>query len=174
MSDTVKETSIAVPGSTYTPAESEIESSLDREIESLWSAHHGTNATAKHSRQELKTIRRDLGQKLHARKSIVVRTGRNGGWAAYLRSLSIPRASADRYVTQHELSLIPKGKRITEAISVPTEYIIQRLVRRLLPQVRRILTTPQSVSWFAAEVTAQLAALDSRPPGHIETEPASL
>jgi hypothetical protein len=59
---------------------------LQSEIKSLWSAHQVGKATVKHTKEELKTQRLDLGRKLYEMKSILARTGRGGGWAAYLRT----------------------------------------------------------------------------------------
>jgi len=174
MSETMLETSVTVPIGVSALQESEIEAHLDREIKSLWSAHQNAKGTAKHTREELSTIRRNLGQQLYALKSLLARTGRNGGWASYLRSVNIPRASAERSIKQHETSVHPETNRTSGTIPEPTEVDVRRLVRCLLPRLCRVLTTPTSMTWFVAEVTAQLAALDSRPPGHIETEPANL
>ncbi len=174
MLNTFEQASVIAPVAVSGLPESEIEIGLDREIESLWSAHQEAKATAKHTREDLKSIRRNLGQKLYERKSLVVRTGRNGGWAAYLRSHGLPRASAERYIKQHETCIDPETNRTSGTIPEPTEVDVRRLVCCLLPRLCKVLTTPTSMTWFVAEVTAQLAALDSRPPGHIETEPANL
>ena len=99
-------------------AEHETEAKLNSEIESLWSAHQTTTATAKQTKEELEALRFDLGEKLREMKSILVRTGRGGGWAAYLRSHALPRASAERYIKQYEAIFNTEGKnRLTETIS---------------------------------------------------------
>ncbi len=46
--------------------ESEIEARLTAEIRSLWAAHQETKAATQRSIEELKTLRRDLGEKLVA------------------------------------------------------------------------------------------------------------
>jgi hypothetical protein len=75
-------------------------------------------------------------------KSILVRTERSGGWAAYLRAYDLPRASAERYIDQHQTSLKPQTKGLTETIPGTTEDDVRRPVRNLLPRLRRVLTTP--------------------------------
>jgi len=88
--------------------EGETEATLNNEIKSLWSAHQLNEAAAKHSKEELRTMRLDLGCKLHQMKAILARTGRSGGWAAYLRSQGLPRATAERYIDRHEALSNPK------------------------------------------------------------------
>jgi hypothetical protein len=135
--------------------EGDVEARLKSEIASLWSAHRLTEATAKHSKEELKTMRLDLGQKLCQMKSILARTGRSGGWAAYLRSQDLPRATAERYIDRHEALLNPDTKRVTETIPEPDEEDVRRLVRHLLPRLRRVLTTSSWLQWFLAELEHQ-------------------
>ena len=143
---------------------SEIEIRLTEEIQSLWAAHRESKNASKQSKDQLKAVRDQLAEKLHAMKSLLVRTGRGSGWAAYLRSEKLARATADRYVSRHESLLNPPSeKRLTEAVSEPTEDDIQRLVRSLLPRLRRVLTTREWVDWFAEEVAVQLAMGDEGP-----------
>ena len=130
-----------------------IEVKLNEEIQSLWIAHRQRKTTAQQTKEELQVIRRDLGQRLSEMKTVLARTGRGGGWASYLRSASLPRASADRYVRQHEAMRNPsQTKRLSESISEPTEDDTRRLVRNLLPKLRKVLTTSESVSLFVREV----------------------
>lgn len=147
-----------IPPLTDTPTqtEAEIESRLTEEICSLWAAHQETNTAAKRTKDELKVVKRDLAEKLHAMKSLLTRTGR-GGWSGYLRSQKLPRATADRYVSRHESLLIPPAeKRLSEAITETTEDGIRRLVRSLLPKLRPLLTSRDWVDWSAEEVALQL------------------
>jgi hypothetical protein len=137
--------------------DSEIESRLTEEIRSLWAAHQDSKTASKQSKDRLKAVRSELAEKLHSMKSLLVRTGRNGGWAAYLRTNRLARATADRYVSRHESLLNPPSeKRLAESISEPTEDDVRRLVRSLLPRLRRVLTTREWVDWFAEEVALQL------------------
>ena len=54
--------------------ESEIEARLTAEIRSLWAAHQETKAATQRSIEELKTLRRDLGEKLVACRREIVTT----------------------------------------------------------------------------------------------------
>jgi hypothetical protein len=135
--------------------EVDVEARLKGEIRLLWSAHQENKATAKHSKEELKTLRLDLGAKLCEMKAILARTGRGGGWAAHLRSCELPRATAERYIDQHEALLDPDTKRVSGTISEPSQDDVRRLVRHLLPRLRRVLTTSSWLQWFLAEVEYQ-------------------
>ncbi len=156
MTDVTDEANVTLPAVESAQTEGETEASLNSEIKSLWSAHQASKATAKHTKEELKTLRLDLGRKLCEMKFLLARTGRSGGWAGYLRSHDLPRASAERYVSQHEALLKPEINRLTETISEPSEDDVRRLVRSLLPRLRRVLTTTGSVSLFVDEVLRQL------------------
>jgi hypothetical protein len=156
MTDVTDEVNVILPAVESVQTEGETEARLNSDINSLWSAHQASKATVKHTKEELKTLRLDLGRKLSEMKSILVRTGRGGGWAAYLRSHDLPRASVERYINQHEALLSPETNRVTETISQPTEDDVRRLVRSLLPRLRRVLTTTGSVSLFVDEVIRQL------------------
>jgi hypothetical protein len=48
------------------------------------------------------------------------------------------------------------GKRLTEAISVPTEDEIKEMVAKLTPRLVRVLTTPESTAKFLREMAAAL------------------
>jgi hypothetical protein len=154
-----------VPTVESAQTEGEIEANLQSEIKSLWSAHQVGKATAKHTKEELKCLRLDLGHKLYEMKSILARTGRGGGWAAYLRLHGLPRATAERYIGQHEASMLPDTKRVSESITETTGDDVRRLVRSLLPRLRKFLTTPSWVEWFLVEVAFQLETADASPTG---------
>lgn len=148
---------IVCPRTDLIQTESDSETRLTEEIRLLWAAHQESRTASKQSKDQLKAVRDQLAEKLHAMKSLLVRTGRGSGWAAYLRSQKLARATADRYVLRHEATLNPPlEKRLTEAVSEPTEDDIRRLVRSLLPRLRRVLTTREWVDWFAEEVALQL------------------
>jgi hypothetical protein len=147
------------------PTEIEVENKLHNEILSLWVTLKVGKAVARKTNEELRTLRLDLGRKLYEMKTILARTGRGGGWAPYLRANGIARASADRLVDRHEASLDPETKCLGEAITEATAEDVQRLVRSLLPRLRRILTTPSWVEWFSVEVAFQLEMGDGIPTG---------
>jgi hypothetical protein len=137
-------------------AANETEAKLTNDIKSLWTAHQTSTASAKRTKEELEDLRFDLGLKLCKMKSILVRTGRGGGWTAYLRSHGVPRASAERYIKQYKTIFNPESNRLSDTISEPSQDDVRRLVRRVLPRLRKILTTPASVSLFVSEVAQQL------------------
>lgn len=158
MIDVTEEVNVTSPAVGSAPSESETEAKLTSDIRSLWTAHQTNTATAKRTKEELEDLRFDLGLKLREMKSILVRTGRSGGWSSYLRSHGVPRASAERYIKQYEAIFNPGKNRLTDTFSEPSEDDVRRLVRRLLPRLRKVLTTPESVSLFVHEAGRQLQA----------------
>jgi hypothetical protein len=140
----------------------EAEAILAVEIATLWNSHKGSKAAVRRTREELKTIRRDLSQKLHAMKSILARTGRGGGWAGYLRSNKLPRATADRYVLDHEAILAPPLNRLSEAVAEPTEDEVRRFAQKLLPRLCRSLTTSNAIYFFFDELVSHLPPVTDR------------
>jgi hypothetical protein len=68
----------------------------------------------------------------------------------------LPRASAERYIKQYEAIFNPQKNRLSESIAEPTEDDVRRLVRSLLPRLRRVLTTTRSISLFVDGVVQQL------------------
>ncbi len=140
------------------PAEDrESEKRLSGEITTLWSAHQDGKASAKRTRAELKTLRRDLGERLHTMKNLLARAGRGGQWTSYLRVHKISRTSADRWSREHEESLNPgPTKRTDGAISEPTEADVTKFFERLLPRLRKVLTTQQAVFDFVCALVVDL------------------
>ena len=120
MSEMPEDLPVALPNDVPRPADSEIESKIDEAIASLWSTHQEFKGSAKQTTLKLQELRRQLGERLWAMKCVLVRSGRAGGWAAYLRTHRLPRATADRYVNQHQASMAPTANRLTEAITEPT------------------------------------------------------
>jgi hypothetical protein len=156
MTDMTDGMNVAVPAAESSKAEGETEAKLSSEIKSLWSAHQTSAATARQTKEELEDLRLDLGWKLSEMKSILVRTGRGGGWASYLRSHGVPRATGERYIKRFEVLSNRRTNRLTDTLSEPTDDDVRRFVRRLLPRLRKVLTTPTSVSLFVDEVGRQL------------------
>jgi hypothetical protein len=121
---------------TPAPIDSEAETKLTAEIVELWGVQKNGKATVRRTRAELKAHRLTLAEKLHTMKMILVRTGRGGGWAPYLRSLNLSLASADRYVAEHEATLgPPKQKLLTEELTVDE---VRQLAKKILPRVRAL------------------------------------
>lgn len=136
------------------------EAEINAQIAALWSAQKDQAANARRTRDELKAVRAQLGERLHHMKASLVQSGRVGRWASYLRENRIPRATADRYVNRHEATLAPSSeKRLTEAISVPTEQDVYQLVRKLLPQMLRVLTTQEAAFTFVVEMVCGLPGI---------------
>jgi hypothetical protein len=139
------------------PKVSEEERLTTNEIIILWTEHNKQHASLKKRSKELKATRTALGEYLYQLKNLLAKTGRNGRWTSFLNGEGIPRATADRYVEAHKRFLDRKnGKRLTEAISVPTEDEIKEMVAKLTPRLVRVLTTPESTAKFLREMAAAL------------------
>lgn len=133
------------------------EEALAYEIAALWSAQRDHAAAVRRTRQELKALRRDLGQRLHAMKSLLAQTGRAGRWASYPREHQIPRATADRLVQRHEDSLTPvHEKRLTGAISLSPEQQAEAYFQELRPRLLKMLTTQEAAFNFVCEMVCGL------------------
>jgi hypothetical protein len=146
-----------------TPIDTEAETKLTAEIVELWGVHRDGKATVRRTRAELKALRLELGAKLHTMKSILVRTGRGGGWAAYLRSQRLPLATADKYVVEHAASLTrPEEKLLEEELSKPTVDQVRQLAQKLLPKLCDVLTTAELVHGFIDELFWSLEAAVGR------------
>ncbi len=112
------------------------------EIAQLWTVHVGAQATVKSTKEELRAIRQRLGENLWQAKQQLARPGRNGGWAAFLRSQgNISRSAAESLVRAYEKSVGPQSNALTEQASEPTKADVERLFNSLLPKLRRSLTT---------------------------------
>ena len=148
-----------------TPAQphAEAEAKLTTEIAKLWGLHKDSNAKVQRTRAELKAFKLELGEKLHHLKAILVRTGRGGGWASYLRSQGLPPTTADRYVAAHEKLLHPPEKKVTTGVLYePTTDEMRQFTQRLLPKLCRMLTTQQAVYEFVRDVITQISVADGR------------
>lgn len=151
------------------PGVSEEETAVTRQIISLWAdcekkktSFIKTKASLNTTKEQLSLVRDELGKRLFELKNLLAKTGRKGRWTSFLDGEGIPRATADRYVESHKRSLDGKnGKRLSEAISVPTEAEIKKMVVKLAPRLVRSLPTPESVAQFLREMTAALQPSDS-------------
>ncbi len=114
----------------------------------LWSCSTTRKSNLATSRAELAEVRRELGMRLYAYKSLLSHSGRGGKWAGFLREVKIPRATADRLVEASSPSSAQTVNRLSEAISAPTEVDIAQIVSRLMPRLARQLTTPALVDRF--------------------------
>jgi hypothetical protein len=151
--DVAADTSVNDSSATPIPIDTATEATLSAEIKKLWVLQKNNTASVRRTRAELKALRLVLGEKLHTMKSILVRTGRGGGWASYLRAQRLPVSSADRYVAQHEATLAPPvEKALTEELSTPTVDEIRQLARKILPKVSRFLITQELTYEFLHEL----------------------
>jgi hypothetical protein len=128
------------------PAHDEI--ALTDQIIQLWQEHNDYKTSIRHQTQDLRALRTELGKRLAEMKEVLAKPGRSGQWSSWLKERKIPRATADRLVTNYEQSLNPDGNRLIESISEPTEAEIQKLFAKMFPKLRRVLRTPQSVYRF--------------------------
>jgi hypothetical protein len=130
------------------------EDQLSQEIKLLWSAHAKTKNETRQSRQELTKLRRELGKQLCQFKSLLVRTGRSGGWSAFLRDQNIPRTTAERYIEKHERLLQPSNCPSGTVTGLSTDSVAE-LIKKLRPRLIRHLTTPEAVYKFFTEIISE-------------------
>jgi hypothetical protein len=138
----------------------ESENKLTVRITTLWSDQAKKNSSLKCSRSELIRVREELGEHLHALKSLFATSGRNSRWAGFLREAGIPLASADRYVARHRKSLEPAPVNLlNDEVSTPSPEEVTALVKKLTPKLTSFLTTQTSVAQFMQELAAALNAV---------------
>jgi hypothetical protein len=138
---------------TSAPIDTEAEAALSTEILKLWRDHKNGNASVRRTRAEMKTLRLELGSKLHAMKAILVGTGREGRWAPYLREQKLPVATANRHVAEHQARIAqPAEKLLTEQHVEPTADDARKLAAKLLPSLSRTLISQELVFEFIHEL----------------------
>jgi hypothetical protein len=138
-------------------SEADEEATLAKRIGKLWTSDRNTNSKIRRSRQELTILRTNLSRDLYRYKTLLVRSGRDGKWSAFLREVNIPRASADRLAQKWERSMKPTPTNcLTGAIPVPTPEEITRMATKLKLKLSRVLTTSESVAQFLSALTAAL------------------
>ena len=126
----------------------ETEQRLTADIAELWSVHVQAQRVVTKTKEELKTIRTNLGERLHAMKQLLSRPGRNGGWSSFLQSHGIPRTSADRLVSVHARSLSPATNVTIGAVVEPTQADVLKFFNGIWPRIEKTLTTHQSIYDF--------------------------
>lgn len=129
-------------------ANSQEEQQLVAMITELWSSSKTTKSSIVRSRAELADVRRELGIRLDAYKTLLSRAGRGGKWAGFLRDINVPLATADRMVEASRRASAENGKLLSEEVPVKTEVDIAKIVSRLKPRLARQLTTPDLVNRF--------------------------
>ena len=148
--------------STHAPIDSEAEEKLTATIIRLWADHKGSKAVVKQTRVESKALKLELSANLHLMKAILVRTGRSGGWAAYLRAQHLPLSSADRLVAEHEATLAPPAKKVlSEEVSTATTAEVQAMARKMAGKLNDILTTQELVYEFMRELIWNIDAAEA-------------
>jgi hypothetical protein len=129
------------------------EEQLIDEVGNLWQAHNQARTSLHQTRDELKLVRKTLSQRLYELKSLLSRPGRGGAWSGFLVSQKIPRSTADRLVRGYaKTNSTDPDSCAGEQIPEPTEVVVLRYVRAMWPRLSRVLTTPESVQVFIAEL----------------------
>jgi hypothetical protein len=129
------------------------EAQLVDEVGELWLIHSQAQTSISKTRDELKLVRADLSQRLHALKAVLSRPGRGGAWFSFLQAQKIPRSTADRLVRGHDKTISADRDSCTgEQIPETNEVVVHRYARALWPKLRRILKTRESVQVFTAEL----------------------
>jgi hypothetical protein len=123
------------------------ETVLSVEITTLRDHHVSLQRNAHATREELPEIRAGLGNALFGMKRLLASPGRDGQWSAFLRERDIARATADRLVRAHQLSLRSPNC-VDEAIPDSPEMAARALIRKLWPRLRAVLTTHEHVYCF--------------------------
>src|ERR1019366_2774868 len=129
MIEQLEDQQVEMPADVPLPSDADVESKIDGEITSLWTAHQAGKATVLRTKSELADLRRSLGERLSSMKRILACSGREGKWASYLRTHQPPRATADRYIGMYEASMAEPANRLNEAISEPTVEDVKMLVQ---------------------------------------------
>ena len=138
---------------TPAPIDTQAETKLTAEITKLWTDRKNGNASVRRTRAELKSLRQQLSEKLHSLKAILVGTGREGGWAPYLRRRKLPLATANRYVAEHQARIAqPAEKLLNEQHVEPTVDQLRQMAQKLLPKLCRVLTTAELAFEFLDEL----------------------
>jgi hypothetical protein len=146
-------TTVSHNSQTPAPIDTGVEATLSAEITKLLTDRKNGNASVRRTRAELKSLRQQLSEKLHSLKAILVGTGREGGWAPYLREQKLPLATANRYVAEHQARIAqPAEKLLIEQHVEPTADDARKLAAKLLPTLSRTLISQELVFEFIHEL----------------------
>jgi hypothetical protein len=129
------------------------EERLSAKIADLWSSEQRQRLSLKDGRAESQRLKSELGGYLSTYKEILVGTGRDGQWLPFLRTKSIPRATADRLVAKHRASSMEKC--LSEALPSLSTLDIEKLVKSIQPKLKP-LRTLDSVRIFLKTLSAYL------------------
>lgn len=139
----------SLPAAEPTATSDTVEDALVKRISELWSSHAVRNSEVRHSREQLRSLRLELGKDLSQYKKLLARTGRGGKWTSFLTEQRISRTTADRYIQLWDATQDPEGKnRVSGAISEPTADQIAALVKMECARLLKRLITPESRKRF--------------------------
>jgi hypothetical protein len=129
----------------------ETEATLARQIIAHCAAHRKGKLTVRRPRDEMKSARHQLGEKLHSLKAILSHSGRSGQWASYLRSAGLAKTSADRYIAGYVETINPPEKNgPTGAVPEPAEDATSQFIKQIMSKIRKALTTRDAVWIWSA------------------------
>ncbi len=145
-------------------AQQRVEESLtegEKRIRALLIQRKSDQKRAAKTSADLKTGRNQLDRELHVYKSTLVRVGRGGGWAKFVKSLGMSLTTADRYVERHkaQLSGAAKGNLVSDEIS---DEQIAKLVKSCSRSLTKKLHKPEHTQKFLAMLTTAMQ-LDASP-----------
>jgi hypothetical protein len=136
------------------------ESKLAQEIEQLWSVHSHAQTVLGRTKEELRTLRHELGHRLYKMKLLLASPGRGGQWSKFLSAQRIPRASADRYAKSYELALNPPAEiASTEAIQDSDDETVRKLLQSIWPKLHQPLTDPDTAYQFVCALVERCDTL---------------
>jgi hypothetical protein len=160
------------------------ENILAKEIEQLWSVHSQAQTVLGRTKEELRTLRLQLGRRLYEMKVLLASPGRGGKWSKFLSEQRIARASADRYSKCYEVTLNPPLEiASSEAIQdSSSEETARKVLQSVWPKLRDVLTDQETAYKFLcalvqrcdtlhAEITE--SGIEIRKPSTINSQPTS-
>ncbi len=143
-----------VPPATTTDNAADAEQRLTTEITELWAIHTDAQSVVKKTQQELKTIRQNLGERLHTMKQLLARPGCQGGWSSFLTQHGISRTTADRLVASNVRSL-SSDNRTSGAVPELTDEEIAQLAKATWKKLEKKLGTKRVVYAFLGHLIAE-------------------
>jgi hypothetical protein len=131
------------------------EAVLHDAIVALWADSLQATRSLGDSKKDVQRRKLELGENLLAFKKVLSKPGCEGRWANFLRSVEIPRTSADRLISNYEENvnptLVASGPR-----AAPTSDEIGKMVAKQVKRLLPILSTPVARRSYAEQLTAAL------------------
>jgi hypothetical protein len=138
------------------------ETRLAQEIQQLWSVHSQTQTVLGHTKEELRTLRLELGRRLHEMKVLLACPGRAGKWSKFLSEQRIPRASADPYAKSYQITLNPPAEiASSEAIQDSEDETAPKILQNIWPKLRDVLTDPETAYHFVCALVQRCDTLQA-------------